>query len=58
VSPVNGIGTVPGTVATSGVLGPPNGPFPSTYTYSFPETGSFTYQCRIHDHMRGAITSA
>ena len=57
VSPVNSIGTVPGTVASAGVLGGPHGPFPTSYSFSFPEKGTFTYQCRIHDHMRGVITS-
>lgn len=58
VSPVNSIAPVVGTVASSGVIGPPGGPFPSNYTFSFPETGTFTYQCRIHDHMRGVISSS
>ena len=58
VSPVNSIARVPSTVASSGVLGGPHGPFPTSYSFSFPEKGTFTYQCRIHDHMRGVITSS
>jgi plastocyanin len=43
------------TVATSGVIanGPPQ--FPTNYTFSFPNSGSFAYQCRIHDNMVGTI---
>ncbi len=43
------------TVASSGVLAllPP---FPnSNYNFSFPNAGTFTYLCRIHDHMTGTI---
>jgi plastocyanin len=43
------------TVATSGVIAP-FPPFPNNFTFSFPATGSFPYQCRIHDHMNGVIT--
>jgi plastocyanin len=43
------------TVASSGVIanGPPQ--FPTNYTFSFPNSGTFAYQCRIHDHMVGTI---
>ena len=58
VSPVNSIGSVPSTVASSGLLGGPHGPFPTSYSFTFPEKGTFTYQCRIHDHMRGIISSS
>jgi plastocyanin len=44
------------TVATSGIIGTPPGPFPNSYAFSFPASGSFTYQCRIHDHMTGTVT--
>lgn len=45
----------PTTVATSGIIA--NGPpmFPTNYTFSFPNVGSFVYQCRIHDHMVGTV---
>ncbi|GAC1315147.1 MAG: hypothetical protein NVSMB12_09840 [Acidimicrobiales bacterium] len=56
-SPVNSIGTVPSTVGSSGIISGQGGPFPTSYTFSFPEKGTFTYQCRIHDHMRGVISS-
>lgn len=43
-------------VATSGLLANiPNAPFPNNYTFSFPTIGTFTYMCRIHDHMIGAV---
>ena len=44
------------TVATSGVIAAvgPLG-FPNHYTFSFPNSGTFAYQCRIHDHMVGTI---
>jgi plastocyanin len=44
------------TSATSGVFAP-FPPFPDqTQEFSFPTAGTFTYQCRIHDHMTGTIT--
>jgi plastocyanin len=42
----------PLTVATSGVFFP-GGSTPAPY--SFPNAGTFTYQCRIHDHMIGTV---
>jgi len=45
----------PSTVATSGIFGNPPAPFPTNYSFSFPNAGSFTYQCRIHDHMIGTV---
>jgi plastocyanin len=44
------------TVATSGIIagGAPL-PFPTNYTFSFPNSGTFPYMCRIHDHMVGTI---
>ncbi|GAC1606199.1 MAG: hypothetical protein NVS3B21_35960 [Acidimicrobiales bacterium] len=56
-APVNSIGVVPITVASSGVLGGPHGPFPTEYSFTFPDKGTFTYQCRIHDHMVGVIVA-
>ncbi len=44
------------TVATSGVIAAlETGPFPDRYTFSFPNSGTFAYQCRIHDNMVGTI---
>jgi plastocyanin len=43
------------TVATSGIIASPPAPFPTNYTFSFPSTGTFAYQCRIHDHMIGTV---
>ena len=57
VSPVNSIGAVPGTVASSGLLTGPGSPFPTSYSFTFPEKGTFTYQCRVHNHMQAVITS-
>jgi plastocyanin len=44
------------TVATSGIIaGGAPAPFPTHYTFSFPNSGTFAYMCRIHDHMVGSI---
>ncbi|HET9050400.1 MAG TPA: hypothetical protein VFO60_01780, partial [Candidatus Dormibacteraeota bacterium] len=50
----------PSTAATSGLIGSAPSGFPSTYAFTFSSAGVFTYQCRIHDHMRGtvAVTNA
>jgi plastocyanin len=44
------------TVASSGIIGNPPAPFPTRYSFTFPNAGTFTYQCRIHDHMTGTLT--
>jgi plastocyanin len=47
------------TVATSGIIATiPDGPFPNNYTFTFPNAGSFSYMCRIHDHMVGTVLVA
>jgi hypothetical protein len=48
------------TVATSGVLlaAAAGAPLPDRYTFSFPNAGTFAYQCRIHDHMVGTVLVA
>ncbi len=53
----NGVGTIsdPTTVATSGIISSPFSPFPSSFTFSFPNANTFHYQCRIHDDMIGTI---
>jgi plastocyanin len=56
VAPMTSISLSPGTVATSGVLSQPPAPLPSQYSFSFPEKGTFAYQCRIHDHMVGVVS--
>ena len=45
------------TIGTSGILAnlPPGQP--SSYAFSFPNPGTFIYQCRIHDHMIGTIVA-
>ena len=45
----------PTTDASSGIIGTPPSPFPSRYSFSFPNVGTFTYQCRIHDHLTGTL---
>jgi plastocyanin len=46
------------TVTSSGILGAVASPFPQTYSYRFPNSGTFAYQCRIHDHMTGVVSAA
>jgi plastocyanin len=48
------------TAATSGVLlsSLAGAPLPDRYTFSFPNAGTFAYQCRIHDNMIGTIAVA
>ena len=46
------------TLATSGVIANPPAPFPASYTFGFPNAGTFTYQCRVHDHMQGQVLAA
>ena len=43
------------TVATSGIIASQQTPFPQSYTFSFPNTGSYAYQCRVHDNMVGTV---
>jgi plastocyanin len=57
-APVTSIGFVNSTLASSGVLATAPIPYPSSYTFSFRAGGTFTYQCRIHDHMRAVVTVA
>jgi plastocyanin len=53
----NGVSTIldATTIATSGIISSPLSGFPSSFTYSFPNAGTYHYQCRIHDHMVGTI---
>ncbi|HTD50919.1 MAG TPA: hypothetical protein VK771_09985, partial [Acidimicrobiia bacterium] len=55
--PVGGT-TIPSavTLASSGIIANPPAPFPTSYSFTFPNAGTFTYQCRIHDHMTGTLT--
>ena len=46
----------PVTLASSGLIANPPAPFPTGYSFTFPNAGTFTYQCRIHDHMTGTLT--
>ena len=46
----------PVTVASSGLIGNPPAPFPTQFSFTFPNAGTFTYQCRVHDHMIGTLT--
>ena len=46
--------TSPATVASSGII--TNAPgAPNSYSFTFPNAGTFEYQCRIHDNMVGTI---
>ena len=45
------------TFATSGVIATLAvwHPLGTTTQFSFPESGTFTYQCKVHDHMIGSV---
>jgi plastocyanin len=46
----------PATFGSSGLIAAPGGPLPSTTgAFTFPNKGTFTYFCHIHDHMVGTI---
>ncbi len=46
----------PTTFGSSGLIAAPGGPLPSTTpVFTFPNKGTFVYQCHIHDHMVGTI---
>ena len=49
------------TVGTSGVIEAASSGWQQTgsnYSFSFPNAGTFAYQCRIHDNMRGQVLAA
>jgi plastocyanin len=49
----------PSDVGSSGVIASiPGAPFPPSYSFTFSSAGTatFTYQCRIHNHMTGTVT--
>lgn len=46
--------TSPATVATSGLIANAPG-VPNSYSFTFPNAGTFAYQCRIHDNMTGIV---
>ena len=49
----------PTTFGSSGLIAAPGGPLPSTTpVFTFPNSGTFTYVCHIHDHMIGTIQVA
>lgn len=48
----------PSTLATSGVIAAPPLPFPSNYTFKVVGAGTYTYQCKVHDHMTGEVLAA
>jgi plastocyanin len=41
-------------MGSSGIIGT-QPPFPSSFSFTFPNAGTFDYQCRIHDHMVGLV---
>ena len=51
----------PSTVGSSQLLSNEEARWPGTdedYTYSFPNNGTFTYKCHIHDHMLGTVVAS
>lgn len=47
----------PATVATSGVIAAAPLPFPDNYTFKVAGAGTYTYQCKVHDHMTGTLAA-
>jgi plastocyanin len=48
--------TSPTDVGTSGIIASiPGFPGTPTFSFSFPTAGTFTYECRVHNHMTGTI---
>lgn len=47
----------PTTVATSGVIAAAPLPFPDNYTFKVAGVGSYTYQCKVHDHMAATLAA-
>ena len=45
----------PVTVASSGLISTPSAPFPTRYSFTFPNPGTYTYQCQIHFNMTGTL---
>jgi hypothetical protein len=45
-------------VATSGVIAAAPLPFPNNYTFAVSSAGTYTYQCKVHDHMTGQVLAA
>jgi plastocyanin len=45
------------TVASSGIIDGNPDPLPAEYTFSFPNAGTFPYDCHIHAHMAGEIVA-
>lgn len=51
--------STPTTFGSSGIISAPGGPLPSiTAPFTFPNAGTFTYYCHIHDHMTGTLNVA
>jgi plastocyanin len=47
----------PSTVGTSGIIASiPGFPAPPSFSFNFSTSGTFTYQCRVHNHMTGTVT--
>jgi plastocyanin len=46
----------PVTLASSGLIATPPAPFPTGYSFTFPNAGTYTYQCEIHCSMKGTLT--
>ena len=44
------------TMASSGVIATFGGGLPDNFSFLFPNAGTFSYQCRIHDDMNGTVT--
>jgi plastocyanin len=49
--------TNPSAFATSGVIATERvwHPLGRATTFSFPQAGTFLYQCKVHDHMDGSV---
>jgi plastocyanin len=50
--------STPSTVGTSGVIATAPTPFPTNYTFSFPNAGTYSFVCLVHSHMTGTVSAA
>ena len=50
--------STPATVTSAGIIDGSPSPLPPDYTFTFPNAGTFGYDCHIHSHMAGQVLAA